>query len=164
MKKRHLHNRKRFLAPQARAGDGHGYLNQPQRELHGTLQHVDEPATIEKIAACTALCDEPEAMSDDIASYAELALKAGTLRHAREAQEAQEARSLLTPEQRLRNAEIRARQRHMDISRELHIIRQMLARARAGGRTYPESALRRLERVENRLDGNPEDRIRRLAA
>src|SRR4051812_37067391 len=157
MKKRHLH--RRFLVPNARRGNGLGYDNRPQRILNGTLAHVDEPATIEKIASRTAMCDEPECISDGIVSYTETAIKAATLRHAAEAQEARESRTVLTPEQRVTNARRRARVQRVDVSRDLHVVCQMLTRARTGGRVVPDAAMRRLESVENLLDGRPLERV-----
>lgn len=162
MKKRHLH--RRFLVPNARRGNGLGYDNRPQRILNGTLSHVDEPATIEKIASRTAMCDEPECISDGIVSYTETAMKAATLRHAAEVQEAQEARVVLTIEQRVFNAEQRARRQHVDLGKDLHLVSKALMRARSGGRSVPEPVMRRLERVEAKLDGAPLERLRRLAA
>lgn len=162
MKKRHLH--RRFLVPNARRGNGLGYDNRPQRILNGTLAHVDEPAAIEKIASRTAMCDEPECISDGIVSYTETAMKAATLRHAAEVQDAQEARTVLTAEQRVFNAAARARRQHVDLGKDLHLVSKALERARAGGRSVPESVIRRLERVEAKLDGAPLDKLRRLAA
>lgn len=162
MKKRHLH--RRFLAPQARSGNGHGYLTRPNRPLLGTEHPVDERATIAKIASATALCDEPEVISDGIVSYTETAVKAATLRHAAEVEQAHEARATMTPEQRVANAEARAKQQHVNVSSDLRFVRAAAARARAGGRRLPAGALRRLERVEALLDGAPLERLKRLAA
>jgi hypothetical protein len=44
----------------------------------------------------------------------------------------------------------------MDMSGEFHAIGQMLKRAKDGGRKEPNAAIRRLERVEAKLDGEPD--------
>jgi predicted ATPase with chaperone activity len=151
VKKRHLH--RRFLVPNARRGNGLGYDNRPQRILNGTLAHVDEPAAIEKIASCTAMCDEPECISEGIVSYTETAMKAATLRHAAEVQDAREARKTMTVEQRIASARGRAKQRRIDVSHNLHLVEKALIRAVRGGRQPNDSTLRRLEAVEAQLDG-----------
>jgi hypothetical protein len=50
---------RRFLAPQARAGNGLGYLSQPQREYPIA---ADPPELVDRIAGATDWRDEPEGL------------------------------------------------------------------------------------------------------
>lgn len=153
---------RKFLAPRARPGNGHGYLSEPLRPLEGTEYHVDPPEAVERVAGALRMCDEPECCSEDVVSYAESAFTADTLRHAAEVEVAQEDRKRLEMEQRIVNAERRARLQHMNLSGEFFLIRKMLDRAQAGGRKEPEGAVRRLEDAEAVLDGQPLKRLEEL--
>ena len=140
----------RFLAPQGRAGNGHGYLNQPIRPLPEVADHPD---LVAKIANATHHCDEPEAPGPAIVdAITDLARTYDRIRYTAEIEAAQQSRRLLTIEQRMADAQRRAKRRHADISGEMHAIKAMLARARSGGRTDPPAAHERLERIEARLD------------
>lgn len=147
-------NPSRFIAPQARAGNGHGYLNQPLRPL----PEVADPADlVDKIASATHYCDEPEAIGPDIVdAQTELARTYDRLRYEAEVELSQQTRKLLTIEQRMADAQRRAKLRHADISGEMHVVKQMLKRARKGGREDPPAALERVERIEARLDYRPD--------
>jgi hypothetical protein len=100
---------------------------------------------------------EPECVGPAIVdAYGELARSFDALRHAADVEAAQQSRRLLDAEQRVTAAQARAKQRHMDMSGEFHAIGQMLKRAKDGGRREPNAAIRRLERVEAKLDGEPD--------
>jgi hypothetical protein len=146
-KKRHLHKRGRTPAPR--------FLTRP-RELYGTLRHVDEDETIKRIAAMTALCDEPESIGPAIISYAETNKIYDTLRHAKAVEAAREARKEITTEQRVAIAKARAKEQRCDVSHALHIIERGIERAKKGGRQVPASVIQRLEGVELLLDKPPE--------
>lgn len=146
---------RRFLAPKARAGNGHGYLSQPMRPLENTLE-PDPPEVVELIAGATRLCDEPESDSEALADYAKTAEFWRTQKHAAEVLAARETRPLLRAEDRLRDAERRAKQsRRRDLKGEFMALRGMLDRyRRTDQEPKPDSALvRRLENVEASLDG-----------
>jgi hypothetical protein len=48
----------RFLAPQGRSGDGHGYMREPLRPL----QPGDNEQTVARIRDATSMCDEPQSL------------------------------------------------------------------------------------------------------
>lgn len=140
---------RRFLAPQARAGNGLGYLSQPERPL---LPGGDPPDVVEKIRTATAMCDEPEAPSAAwVDAEAELAAERNRLRLLKLAETARGIRQTLTIENRMRDAHRRAKLKRIDLTGEFHIMRMMLDRGKEADATV------RLERVEARLDGVPLD-------
>lgn len=144
---------RRFLGFGARAGDGLGYLTQPQRPLENTLE-PDPPEVVELIAGATRLCDEPECDSEALADYAATAEFWRTQKHAAEVLAARQLRPLLKAEARLVDAQRRAKQAHRkDLSGEFLALKHMLAHDRKGGGNPSASTLARLERVETRLDG-----------
>ena len=144
---------RKFLAPKARAGNGHGYLSQPIRPLTNT-NTPDEPHVVERIASATNLADEPECISGAIVDgYTELAQFQHSIRHQQAVEAARQTRPLLEAEDRIRDAERRAKQSHRNLSSEFHVMRKMLERAEKGGRKAPASLISRLERVEASLDG-----------
>lgn len=121
-----------FLAPKARRGNGFGYVNDPAQGMR----------------------DEPECVGPAIVdAYSESALFWQSLRHAAEVQEAQQSRRLLNAEQRLADVQRRAKQQHVNVSGEVHVLSSMLERAKRGGRNEPPGAVKRLESLEARLDG-----------
>jgi hypothetical protein len=146
----------RFIAPQARAGNGHGYLNQPMRPLPDAIDPIhnpDDAELLETIASATRHCDEPEAIGPAIVdAITELARTYDRIRYSVEVETAQQARRLLTMEQRMADVQRRAKLRHADVSGEMHVIKAMLERARKGGRVDPSAATERIERIEARLD------------
>ena len=136
---------RRFLAPQARAGNGHGYLSQPERELPPV---ADEPDVVDRIRSATSMCDEPEAPSAAwVDAEAELAAERNRLRLLKLAETARGIRQTLTIENRMRDAHRRAKLKHIDVSREFYVMRKMIAR---GNET---AASQRLEKLEAQLDG-----------
>jgi hypothetical protein len=151
-----------FLAPQARQGDGSGYLNQPLRQVPSRTEAnplaydrelIDQA---ERVGAATTMADEPECCSEDLADYAKTATFWKSQRHAAEVLAMREIRPLLRAEDRLRDAERRAKQaRRRDLKGEFVALRGMLARFQRGGVEPPpgSSILNRLERVEVKLDG-----------
>lgn len=146
---------RKFIAPGARAGDGHGYMNRPLRSLDNTLE-PDSPEVVDLIAGATRLTDEPEACSEDLADYARTAQFHQTLRHMQAVEQARELRPLLRAEDRIRDAQRRAKQsKRRDLSGEFLALRGMLDRyRRADQEPKPGSSLlNRLERVEAKLDG-----------
>lgn len=138
---------RRFLAAGARGGNGHGYLSQPQRQLGKT---ADPTEVVERIATATSLCDEPEAVGPAVIdAQADLARHYNQLRRAAEIQRARETRRDLTLQDRMADAQRRAKDQRIDVSRDLLTIRKMLARHTV----IPAAALTRMEAVEARLDG-----------
>lgn len=136
---------RRFLAPQARAGDGRGYLNQPDREYPLA---PDPPDVVERIAEARSMCDEPEAPSAAwVDAEAELAVERNRLRLLRQAEMAQQARVFVSMENRMIDAQRRARVQRVDVQREFFVMRKMLERGKDG------AALTRLQAIEARLDG-----------
>jgi hypothetical protein len=153
---------RKFLAPAARAGNGHGYLTQPARPCP---EVADDPDLVAKIASATHYCDEPEYPDADIVNaQAELNRTYDRLRHHADIEQREHDRRALTEavgpliaaEHRMNEARRRAKLQHVDISHELHIMRRDLDRARAGGRDNPRTVLDRLARVEAQLDHRPD--------
>lgn len=136
---------RRFLAPAARQGDGKGYLSQPERQYPPV---ADEPDVVARIAECRAMCDEPEAPSQAwVNAESELAAERNRLRLLRDAELKREARRQVTVENRIKAAQHKAKQRRMDITSEIHIMRKMRVRGNEATATL------RLETLEARLDG-----------
>ena len=154
-KRKHGTPASKFLAPGARFGDGHGYLNAPQRELPLV---ADEPEVVARIAEARAMCDEPEAPSRAVIdAQADLARTYDRLRQEAMVQQARQARQFLTLENRIRDVQRRAKAQHVDVSRDLYVLRKMLDRSeKAGHKQTPPAVVRRLENVEARLDGLPD--------
>jgi hypothetical protein len=159
---------RKFIAPQAKAGDGHGYLNRPPRPIPEGIDPVHDyrdAETVARIAAATHYCDEPEAISDDIVdAFRDLGRTYDRLRHNAEVEQREHNRQALTQavgpliaaEHRMNEARRRAKLQHVDVSHELHIMRRDLDRARNGGRDNPTNVIARLERLEARLDHRPD--------
>ena len=144
--------RRMFLAPRAAAGDGHGYRYGPTRKPR--LHEQESPETLEKIRDAASINDEPECVGPAILDgYQESARFYESLRHLRDVEQAQQTRKLLTAEQRIKDAQARAKRTQTDFSHEFHICRKMIDRAKAGGRKEPPAAIRVLEKVEAALDG-----------
>src|SRR5690349_1446456 len=106
---------RRFLAPQARAGNGLGYLSQPQREYPVV---ADEPELVDRIATCTDWRDEPEGL--DRLDY-ELHIDERAKRDAEqqlrfETRQREQSRRLMDFEQRLATVQADARRRRIDVT------------------------------------------------
>lgn len=116
----------RFLAPAARVGDGHGYVDRPEM----------------------AMRDEPECVGPAIVNaQTELAEKYNALRHAAWVAQAQEDRAKLSVPHRIADVRRRAKARHIDMAHELHVTLKMYERGN-------EAAARaRVEGLEAQLDG-----------
>jgi hypothetical protein len=137
---------RRFLAPQARAGNGHGYYDRPQRPISQAI--ADDEATVERVSSFTSLCDEPEAPSRDwVDAEAELAVERNRLRLLAQAQASREARQGVSMENRIKDVQRRAKQRRMSVNGELHVIKQQMMRGKVA------AGLERLEALEAALDG-----------
>jgi hypothetical protein len=138
---------RRFLAPGGRQLMGqHGYYSRPQRPISTAIP--DDEATIERVASFTSLCDEPESPSRDwVDAESELAVERNRLRLLAAAAAAREARANVTIENRIKDAERRARGRRIHVNREVHVIRQQVGRGKTA------SALVKLEALEALLDG-----------
>lgn len=148
---------RRFMAPGARSGNGHGYYTQPQRPLPHAGDTPELATEAARVADRNRFCDEPEYPDRAIVdAYGELARTYDMVRRAQELEELQRARVLLTAEQRLRDAQHKAKRRHVNLTGEFHAVRSMLDQAKRGGRKDPPSAVRALERIEARLDGPSE--------
>lgn len=145
---------RKFLAPGGRSGNGHGFYTQPQRPLPHGADTPELALEAGRVADRTHLCDEPEFPGSAIVdAYGELARTYDMVRRAREREERQEARALLTAEQRLKDAQHRAKRQHVNLTGEFHKVRSMLDRAKRGGHKEPQSALHHLEKIESTLDG-----------
>jgi hypothetical protein len=129
------HEKPLFLAPKARVGDGRGYVNRPEM----------------------AMRQEPECIGPAILdSYAESNAFLHSQRHAADVLTQRQIRPLLRAEDRLKDAERRARQaKRRDLKGEFLALNGMLAHYRkTDGEPKPgSSVLNRLERVEAKLDG-----------
>lgn len=144
---------RRFIAPQARAGNGHGYLTQPQRPYPEHSDPDELAREQERVATHTKHCDEPEAIGDAIVNaQTELARTYDRIRYTADIEHAHQIREQLSMEQRMADARRRAKLRHADISGEMHAITKMLEHAERGGRKTPPAAVTRLQRIEARLD------------
>ena len=155
--------RRMFLAPRAAAGDGHGYRYNPVRKPR--LHEQESEETLERIRDAVSINDEPECVGPAILDgYQESARFYESLQHLAHVEAAQQARKLLSAEQRLLDAQSRAKRTHTDFSHEFHICRKMIDRAKAGGRKDPRAAIKVLEKVEAKLDGPVDlDRLDRAA-
>jgi hypothetical protein len=164
---------RRFLAPNAKAGNGHGYYSQPQRPLADSDgitdadQLADEAA---RVSERSRLCDEPEAPGPAIVdAQADLARHYDYLRHLADVEQREMARRHLSMEARMAEANRRARLQRIDVSREMRACQVMLERSRKGCQTRndgldtcvcdrcnPPAAVRKLASVEARLDHRPD--------
>jgi len=135
------------------AASSRPYLGKPLRELP---EIADPPELVELIASATNIRDEPEADSEAVAHYAEVANRYHTIRHAREVEQREQARQLLTLEHRMTAARGAAKMQRVDVSGELYVLDKMLKRARKGGVSDPPPVIERLERLEARLDHKPQ--------
>lgn len=111
----------RFLAPKARAGDGHGYVNLP----------------------ALAMPHEPECLDEDdwdrhIGREVDQRAKARVLERERTAR-------LLSQEERIVKAQKEAAVKQRDVRREVWLLRSMLAKGRSPEKV--EKPLQALERV-----------------
>lgn len=139
--------RQQFLA--TGAGNGHGYTTRPLRELPIV---ADEPETIDRIASATNIRDEPEAIGEGWLTSKDLWAK----QHLADVAAARVSRPLLKAEDRLRDAERRAKHaKRRDLKGEFLALRGMLERSRIREQPPPASALERLERAEAELDRIP---------
>lgn len=117
---------RRFLAPKARAGNGHGYLSQPLRPLTST-SIPDEPHIVERIASATNLADEPETLTrDEWDIHIDKRAKAAEEQRRKfESAARDRERRLLTFEQRLVTAQTEARKRCIDVTSEVRLLKHM---------------------------------------
>lgn len=122
-----------------------GITTRPQREFPAV---ADEPHIVERIATATNLCDEPELVSGVWLSNDNLWEKQRLVH----VQAARQARPQLALEDRLKDIQRRARQRNIDLTREVDTMRRDLTRAREGGRRPPKRMTTQLELVEGLLD------------
>jgi hypothetical protein len=113
-----------------------------------TRDYVDRPEL--------AVWGEPECIGPAILNgYTESAHFHESLRHQQAVEAARVSRPLLAAEDRLLDAERRAKHAHRDMTSEFRVLRQMLTKAQRGGRQAPASALTKLEKIEADLDGVP---------
>jgi hypothetical protein len=137
---------RRFLAPGARVADGRGYYNRPQRPISQAI--ADDEATVERVASFTSLCDEPEAPSQDwIDAQSDLAVEHNRQRLLAAHVQACESRAGVSIENRIKDAQRRAKARRMSVNSELHVIKQQMMRGKVA------AGLERLEALEALLDG-----------
>lgn len=117
---------RRFLAPKARAGNGHGYLTQPTRPLESTI-NADEEHIVERVLSATAMCDEPEALTEAEwkAHIDKRAITAEEQRRKFESAARDRERRLMDFEQRLVTAHAEARRRCIDVSSEVRLLKHM---------------------------------------
>ncbi|HTE62660.1 MAG TPA: hypothetical protein VK631_20045 [Solirubrobacteraceae bacterium] len=148
--------RPREMARQFLASNGRT-KGKPLREPHplGTDLEI-----VERVGEAISLCDEPEMLSRAISGeYGKIANGARgrggftSLRHAAAVEQARESRKQLAMEKRMLDAQRRAKLQHVNVSGEMHVLKSMLDRAKTGGRHEPPAAIRKLEAIENRLDG-----------
>lgn len=141
-----------FLAPSSDAI----YVAAPPRELP---EVADEPSTVERIRDAASIRDEPEAVSSAWANgrpwlreNAKDARRRHTEHRTADVGQRRVIRDQLDMEDRMKDAQRRAKRHHVDVSHELHVLGKMLERARNGGRKEPPSAVKRMAKLEARLD------------
>lgn len=117
---------RRFLAPQARAGDGIGYLSQPSRPLESTT-NADPEHVVERVLSATAMCDEPEALTQAEweVHIDKRAILAEEQRRKFESAARDRDRRLMDFEERLVTAQTEARRRCIDVTSEVRLLRHM---------------------------------------
>lgn len=115
---------RRFIAPQARAGNGLGYLSQPDREFPLA---PDPPDVVARIGEARAMCDEPEALDrrDYELHIDQRAKEAAEQQRKFETAQREQSRRLMDFEQRLTTAHDEARKRCIDVSSEVRLLRHM---------------------------------------
>lgn len=115
---------RRFLAPQARAGNGLGYLGRPERDLPIV---ADEKHVVDRIKGATSLSDEPEALSKTewTAHIDKRAKLLAEQQQKFESKTRDQARRLMDFETRLTTAQQEARNRCIDVSSEVRLLRHM---------------------------------------
>lgn len=120
--------KRRFLASKARQGDGLGYVDRPEMAMR------DEPE---------CLTAEEHALHIDPDSK-----RAAEQQQAFETAQRERERRLMTFDQRLAKAQLQAKARFIDISREVWVLRQM----QNGGKKlrHMEPRLAMIERKVNR--------------
>lgn len=150
---------RRFMLPGAGKGSGSlGYTGQPIRELPVV---ADEPHVVDRIASASNMRDEPEAPSESwLNATADRAFMLNQQARLADIAQAKAARPALTIENRMMDAQRRSRLQHVDCRSEFSAVRRMLdvaktESAKRSARTEA-AAVRRLERIEQRLDQPPE--------
>lgn len=119
----------RFLAPIGKPRD---YVDRPEIAVHG----------------------EPECIGPAILdSYAESNAFRFAQQHQAAVLAAQKTRPLLEADDRVRDIQRRAKYAHVDLSREVHLMRRDIERAKAGNRKPPKRVLDRAAALESLLDG-----------
>ena len=146
---------RRFIAPNGRI------VTQPLRDLPLV---ADEPEVRDRIREATSLFHEPECPSKaTVDAIADLGRTHSRLRHAADVEQREQDRQALTGrlgavagmEARMLDVRRRAKLQRVDVSRELHVMRKDLERARGSGR-QPDGVGRRLIALEARLDHRPD--------
>jgi hypothetical protein len=101
-------NKRRYLAPKARRGDGHGYVDMPAMGMHEEPECLTEAEWKLHVARTEGETDEER-------------------KQAFAAKQLDDARRLLSFEERLTaaTAEARASKHRLDISSEVRLLRQM---------------------------------------
>lgn len=148
---------RRFIAFQARAGNGHGYLSQPSRPYPAV---ADQPEVVARLRDASSTSDEPEAPSGAwLDAQADRAFMINQQARLADIAQAQSARPSQTLEQRVVDASRRSRMQHVDFRGEFTALRRMLDAAKTESDRRSErtlaAAARRLEKVEDRLDQYP---------
>ena len=134
-----------FLAPNGRT------RTKPLRELPIV---ADEPDHVDRIRDAANLRDEPECIGPaNLTSWAEVNRRIYTQQHVLEVAQAQERRPELTAQNRHDDLYRRAKQAHVDLSHELHLVQRAIDKARLRDQPIAPSELDRIERLEALLDG-----------
>jgi hypothetical protein len=142
----------RFLTPSA--GNPRAYTSRPLREVPLLADDEDRRREVERVATATDIRDEPECISRAwLATYAEVSKRIFDQQHALDVAAARELRPMLDAEDRVRDIQRRAKYAHVDLSREVLLMRRDILRAKAGNRRPPLRVLDRCERLESLLDG-----------
>jgi hypothetical protein len=124
LNREHRRPARRFLAPQARSGNGLGYLGQPDREYPLA---PDPPDVVARIGEARAMCDEPEAL--DAQDYRlhidKRAIMLAEQQQKFESRAREQSRRLMDFETRLVSAHDEARRRCIDVSSEVRLLKHM---------------------------------------
>jgi hypothetical protein len=146
---------RQFIAPNARAGNGHGYLTQPQRQMPIV---ADPPEVVARIAEATSTTDEPECISEAILdAYGKDARSFSERRHRKEVLSARERRKDLPVKHRIADVERRAKQQHVNLRGDLFNAKKTLGKLELSGRPASASLVALVEKMEEILDGPVSD-------
>lgn len=127
------------------------FLARPRKTVPSIRENPD---AVERIRDATRMCDEPEKVGPRwLEDWADTMWLERSQQHAKDVASMREIRKQLTLDDRVRDVQRRAKYAHVDMSRELDLMRRDIERAKAGNRQPPRRVDERLEGLECLLDG-----------